>query len=155
MKNKAMLTLRCSNLKTLEFLVAKYVVCGRADQHSKNVIRAELKHNKWIKRSIRWLGYIELRRSGIPSEMAKFIIEGLECHHILPVSLGGTNDRNNFALAETELHKSLHRYINNQLGDLRKGRRIILIPDHPQKRIVWTCGGQFRGVPIKLKGGPV
>jgi hypothetical protein len=42
-----------------------------------------------------------------------------EVHHIMPVRFGGTNDYDNLALVNPDLHKLLHVIIDSQLNGLR------------------------------------
>jgi hypothetical protein len=116
--------------------------------------RAELSHNRAIKHAVFVRAFEELCRHGYSTHNALALIDKSEKHHIRPLSLGGTNDLDNFAVVEKNLHKAIHTYINAQLGpDMDSGKRIIMIPHHPENRIVWTCGIPFRGVPIKCNGG--
>jgi hypothetical protein len=48
-----------------------------------------------------------------------------ECHHIIPLSLGGTNDFTNVALVAPALHKDIHEYIEAQ-GRLKAGQQLAL-----------------------------
>ena len=52
------------------------------------------------------------------------------CHHIIPVSVGGTNDPDNIVIMERDQHQILHdNYIDPQLQGLEEGQtRVILLP---------------------------
>jgi hypothetical protein len=56
------------------------------------------------------------------------------CHHIVPLSLGGTNEH--LAYIEPETHNTIHRFINLQTNGLGVGDTAqILIPYFPS--VIW------------------
>ena len=137
-----------------DFLVAEYCIYRRVSKDHVMRCRTELSHNRAIKRAVFVRAFEELCHHGYSTHKALAVLDGAEKHHILPISLGGTNDISNFAVVEKNLHKAIHTYISAQLWpDMDSGKRIILIPHHPENRIVWTCDVPFRGVPIKCRGG--
>lgn len=62
-------------------------------------------------------------------------LSSFEIHHIVPLSLGGTNKFDNLALVEPTLHAYVHRLIDNQ-GPIRgDSGQVIRIPKLPG--LVW------------------
>ena len=52
-----------------------------------------------------------------------------QTHHILPVSLGGTNDFDNLSLVERQMHAYIHEILSSQTKGMLAGTtRKILIP---------------------------
>ena len=49
----------------------------------------------------------------IPREELLNITRGYNIHHKLPVSLGGTSDRNNMVLIEPNVHNAIHRKVDH------------------------------------------
>lgn len=45
-----------------------------------------------------------------------------ECHHIVPLALGGRNNRANLVLIEPKLHQFVHVVISRQIGALQYGQ---------------------------------
>ena len=59
---------------------------------------------------------------------------GYEFHHIIPLSMGGTNDPTNIVLCEKRLHRIIHQFIDEQGEVTGVARRII--PVLPGK--IWS-----------------
>ena len=67
-------------------------------------------------------------------------LASFEIHHIVPLSLGGTNSLDNLALVEPKLHKQIHRIIesqeniltNRQIRELKeaykRNKKLTLVP---------------------------
>ena len=53
-----------------------------------------------------------------PKEQARYG-DDLSIHHIVPISLGGSNDVSNLALLHKDFHAWVHLYIDHQLHGLR------------------------------------
>lgn len=49
-------------------------------------------------------------------------------HHILPISLGGTNRRNNLAIVHPDLEKAIHEFIDSQEKPWPNRPRRMVIP---------------------------
>ncbi len=62
----------------------------------------------------------------------------LEVHHILPLSLGGTNHPNNFALVDTKLHRMIHQKIGSYDQQMPGLSAVVGIPVYPGK--IWIDG---------------
>lgn len=73
-----------------------------------------------------------------------------DLHHILPLSLGGSNDLSNLALVYRPFHKAIHRYVEQQ-GELKVGEaREIRIPCSESACRVW---GMFSACVVEKGGG--
>jgi 5-methylcytosine-specific restriction endonuclease McrA len=63
-------------------------------------------------------------------------VDDYEVHHIVPVSLGGTNDYDNLALVYPFVHRQLHKYLSAQTVGMEKGdSRNLIVPYYQGK--VW------------------
>jgi len=60
-----------------------------------------------------------------------------ELHHILPLSLGGTNNIENLALVHPDLHKSIHFFIDTQGQPSRYKQKLVWVPVLPNQ--LWTA----------------
>jgi hypothetical protein len=77
----------------------------------------------------------ELRASGFsPQNIASLargrVPRGYQVHHIRPLDDGGTNDPSNLVLIRAHPeHEAIHRFLDPQLQDLRRGQsRIVKLP---------------------------
>ena len=64
--------------------------------------------------------------------------QAYELHHIIPVSLGGNNDKANLVVVRPALHTHIHFYINQQIitnKALKRPSARLLIPIRPEP--VW------------------
>ena len=60
----------------------------------------------------------------------------MQLHHILPLSLGGTNQKNNLVLVAPKLHEVIHDFIDAQLMEMPvRGKMRVYIPW--RKGMVW------------------
>ena len=61
---------------------------------------------------------------------------GLEIHHVVPLSLNGSNNHSNLVLVEHDLHAAIHRLIDPQMADMQTGEsRLIRLPYFTQR--IW------------------
>ena len=61
-----------------------------------------------------------------------------QVHHIVPISLGGTNNIRNLALVEPNVHHEIHRSIGWEISGLQRGeRRTVRLPI--RAGLIWTC----------------
>jgi hypothetical protein len=44
-----------------------------------------------------------------------------ECHHVIPLALGGRNSKDNMVLIEPKLHQFIHVLISRQIGAMHYG----------------------------------
>jgi hypothetical protein len=62
-------------------------------------------------------------------------IQRFDAHHIVPLTLGGTNDPNNLVLVNKSMHEEIHDYIDSQ-GRFEIGERgSVLIPH--KSGLIW------------------
>jgi hypothetical protein len=55
-----------------------------------------------------------------------------ELHHLVPISLGGSNDLNNLAFIPHDLHTKIHHAINRATNHLREGKTETIAIPYPQ-----------------------
>ena len=58
----------------------------------------------------------------------KAICKGWPVHHILPISLGGNNDRSNLAIVRPDLEHAIHAFIDAQYRPTWNGTYMLYIP---------------------------
>ena len=82
-------------------------------------------------------------------------LQNFEIHHILPHSLGGTNDFSNVVLSRPDfhvaIHQMMHRYLNRQRHLPFGAAYLVPIPRHPEGLKVWS----FRRTALRLIETPM
>jgi hypothetical protein len=72
--------------------------------------------------------------------------DGLECHHVIPLHVGGTNEH--LAFIPRNTHERIHRFINAQIFGLTIGQQAeILIPYFPA--LIWSDCPQIGIEPLE------
>ena len=71
-------------------------------------------------------------------EISGFKLRGYEFHHIIPLSMGGTNDPTNIVLCEKHLHRIIHQFIDAQ-GEVTRisTRQIPVLPGKVWSGDLW------------------
>lgn len=69
-----------------------------------------------------------------------------QAHHIIPLSLGGTNATGNICMLSPEEHHDAHRIIDEQISDLAVGERRTIELPYPVSRV-----GSDKGIRKELR----
>ena len=118
---------------TLQFRAVSVVLLSRDECHK---ARRANSHRK--RRAFRNYAKSLLRQERV--KLSPVLYRDLQEHHIIPLSLGGSNDKANKALVPSKDHQEIHQIITAQILGMRVGEhRTILLPYSPAP--VWAPAG--------------
>jgi hypothetical protein len=119
-----------SSFFTVQYLIVKPVIADPPACEKYHYLRRQAK-NGMRRRLFNHCAH-SLCYRGLEENSAKAVLASCEMHHLLPLSLGGTNHIVNRVMVQRRLHAACHKFIDAMLDGLKA---FVLV--HPTAEKIW------------------